>query len=174
MPKGSSWPSGSPRRCKKLSTRLSSLFRRERFEHDLDKELGFHIDMLTEQHVKAGMAPGEARRAAMRAFGAVDRVKDDVRDTWLSRLAHGRRVKRTKVERHDVAVIRVHVSIEGTTEVFIELLEVGRVGRDDRLLGWATSPAAACRVIERWLRELIGPGSDEQCPDHDLRDPPDV
>ena len=71
---------------RRLTTRLSSLFRRERFEHDLDKELGFHIDMLTEQHVKAGMPPGEARRAAMRAFGALDRVKDDVRDTWLSRL----------------------------------------------------------------------------------------
>jgi len=52
-------------------------------------------------------------------------------------------------------VIRVDVSIEGATEVFIELLEVGRVGRNDQLLGWATSPAGACQVIERWLRELI-------------------
>ena len=33
------------------------------------------------------MAPDEARRAAARSFGVVDRVKDDVRDTWLSRVA---------------------------------------------------------------------------------------
>ena len=72
---------------RRLSTRLSSLFRRARCERELDTELAFHLDMLTEQHVRAGMAPDEARRAAARTFGVVDRVKDDVRDTWLSRVA---------------------------------------------------------------------------------------
>ncbi len=42
--------------------------------------------MLTEQNVRAGMSAAEARAAALRNFGQVDRVKDDVRDTWLSRL----------------------------------------------------------------------------------------
>ena len=69
-----------------LITRLTSLFARERLERDLDRELRFHIDMLTEQHVKQGLTPGEARRAALHAFGAVEGVKDDVRETWLSRL----------------------------------------------------------------------------------------
>ena len=72
---------------RRLSTRLSSLFRRARYERELDTELSFHLDMLTEQHVRAGMPPVAARRAAMRTFGVVDRVKDDVRDTWLSRIA---------------------------------------------------------------------------------------
>src|SRR4029434_3537050 len=54
---------------------------------ELDTELAFHLDMLTEQHVRAGLSPTDARQAAMRTFGAVDRVKDDVRDTWLSRVA---------------------------------------------------------------------------------------
>jgi len=62
----------------RIKTRLASLVRRERLERDLDRELLFHIDMLTEQHVRAGMAPGAARQAAMRTFGVVDRVKDDV------------------------------------------------------------------------------------------------
>ena len=70
-----------------LSTRLSSLFRRARYERELDRELAFHLDMLAEQHVRDGMSPADARRAAARVFGAVDRVKDDVRDTWLSRNA---------------------------------------------------------------------------------------
>ena len=72
---------------RRLSTRLSSLFRRARYERELDTELSFHLDMLTEQHVRAGMPPGAARQAALRAFGVVDQVKDDVRDTWLSRIA---------------------------------------------------------------------------------------
>ena len=72
---------------RRIKTRLTSLFRRERLERDLDRELQFHIDMLTEQHVGAGMAVEDARRMALRAFGGVARVKDDVRDTWLSRLS---------------------------------------------------------------------------------------
>ena len=70
----------------RIKTRLSSLFRRARYERDLDAELKFHIDMLTEQNVRAGMRPADARRAALKNFGQVDRVKDDVRDAWLSRL----------------------------------------------------------------------------------------
>ena len=69
-----------------IRTRLSSLFRRSRYERELDSELGFHLDMLTDQHIAAGMPRDEARRAALRIFGQLDRVKDDVRDTWLSRV----------------------------------------------------------------------------------------
>jgi putative ABC transport system permease protein len=70
-----------------IRTRLSSLFRRGRYERELDSELLFHLDMLAEQNVAAGMPRDEARRAALRAFGQVDRIKDEVRDTWLSRVA---------------------------------------------------------------------------------------
>src|SRR5262245_48970997 len=69
-----------------INTRLSSLLRRERVETDLDRELRFHLDMLTDQHVRAGMAPDAARAAALRHFGQITRVKEDVRDTWLLRL----------------------------------------------------------------------------------------
>lgn len=65
----------------RITTRLVSLVRRERLEREIGRELQFHIDMLTEQHVRAGLPPDEARRLAFRRFGAVGRVKDDVRDT---------------------------------------------------------------------------------------------
>src|SRR4051812_18507290 len=71
---------------RRITTRLTSLFRRNRLERELDAELRFHIDMLTEQQVRAGVAPDEARRQALRDFGVVARVKDDVRDAWMSRL----------------------------------------------------------------------------------------
>ena len=70
-----------------MQTRLSSLFRRTRYERELDSELRFHLDMLTEQNIRLGLAPDQARRAALQTFGQVDRVKEDVRDTWLSRAA---------------------------------------------------------------------------------------
>ena len=70
-----------------LQTRLSSLFHRGRYERELDAELQFHIDMLAAQNERGGMPPHEARDAALRTFGRIDRVKDDVRDTWLSRFA---------------------------------------------------------------------------------------
>ena len=68
-----------------LSVRLKSLFHRERLEQELDTELQYHLDMLIEQNLKAGMSTLEARRAALRVFGPVAGVKDDVRDTWMSR-----------------------------------------------------------------------------------------
>ncbi len=68
-------------------TRLASLFGRTRLERELDVELQYHLDMLTEQNIRAGMSADDARRAARRMFGPVDTVKDDVRDTWLSRFA---------------------------------------------------------------------------------------
>ena len=70
-----------------LKTRLMSLFRRERLEGELDRELAFHIEMLTQQNVRAGMSPVEARHDALRHFGTIEGVKDAVRDTWLSRAA---------------------------------------------------------------------------------------
>jgi predicted permease len=70
---------------RRLRTRFHSLLHPHQMEADLEKELRFHVDMLIEQHVRAGMAPGEARRAALSTFGSVAQVKDNVRDTWLSR-----------------------------------------------------------------------------------------
>ena len=57
---------------RKFSTRLRSLFTRDSMEQDLDRELTFHLDMLTEQNVQAGMSPIDARRAARQHFGAVE------------------------------------------------------------------------------------------------------
>jgi len=70
---------------RRLAVRLASLLHPDRMEAELDRELRFHVDMLTEQHVRAGLPPHEARRRALSTFGSVARIKDDVRDTWLSR-----------------------------------------------------------------------------------------
>ena len=70
---------------RKLSIRLGSIFGRARQERELDAELAYHLDMQTEQFVRQGLPRDEARREALRLFGPIDTVKDDVRDKWLSR-----------------------------------------------------------------------------------------
>src|SRR5215510_11456562 len=68
-----------------LHVRLASLFGRARQERELDAELAYHIDMQTEQLVRQGLTRDEARREALRLFGPIDTVKEEVRDSWLSR-----------------------------------------------------------------------------------------
>ncbi len=66
--------------------RLRGLAQRRSMESRLDDEMRFHLDMLTEQHVRAGLSPTEARRKALTAFGGMERFKDDARDEYRSRL----------------------------------------------------------------------------------------
>jgi predicted permease len=56
--------------------------RRQRIMEDLDGDIRDHIDRETEENIARGMSPEEARCAAMRKFGNVTRVKEDVRDVW--------------------------------------------------------------------------------------------
>jgi putative ABC transport system permease protein len=64
----------------KLRLRLRSLLQGDRVEAELDEELRFHLDRLTEEHVAAGMAPADARRAALREMGGPDQRKEECRD----------------------------------------------------------------------------------------------
>src|SRR5262245_57368097 len=66
--------------------RVRTIFRRARMERELDAELAFHLEMLTAQYVGQGMSPERARVAARQLFGGVEHIKDDVRDTWLTRM----------------------------------------------------------------------------------------
>jgi putative ABC transport system permease protein len=50
---------------------------------DLDREIRDHIERETEDNLARGMSPGEARAAAVRKFGNVTRVKEDVRSVWI-------------------------------------------------------------------------------------------
>ena len=47
----------------------------------LDDELLFHVDLEADLLVKQGMSPEQARTAALRKFGGVERVREECRDT---------------------------------------------------------------------------------------------
>ena len=59
---------------------LRSLFRREALDQEVSKELQTHIDMEIEHRQKRGMSAEEARRTALRDFGGVEKVREEVRD----------------------------------------------------------------------------------------------
>ena len=50
--------------------------------NDLDQEIREHIELATQENIDRGMTPTEARYAALRKFGNVTRVKEDVREVW--------------------------------------------------------------------------------------------
>ena len=56
-----------------LRARLRALFRRESVLRDIEEELRVHVEMETETNIKRGMAPDEARAAALKSFGNVGR-----------------------------------------------------------------------------------------------------
>ena len=62
--------------------RAQVLFRRKRAERELDAELQFHLDKLTEKHVDDGIAPAEAARLARVRLGGLSGVKEECRESW--------------------------------------------------------------------------------------------
>ena len=69
------------RLLKILRLRLRSFFRPDAVEQELDDELRFHLERQVEEYLARGVPPAEARRRARRDVGALDRWKDDCRDT---------------------------------------------------------------------------------------------
>ena len=63
-----------------LRLRSQSLFRRNQVEQDLEDELRDHLERRIEPHVARGMTRDDARAAALRAFGGVERRKEECRD----------------------------------------------------------------------------------------------
>src|SRR5215813_8003799 len=69
---------------RKLFHRLRASLRRGKVEREMERELRFHLEMETAENIRRGMSEEEARRAALRSFGGVERVKEEYLD--LSRL----------------------------------------------------------------------------------------
>ncbi len=56
------------------------MFRKRKFETDLDDELRSYVEWQAAEKVRSGMQPEDALREARREFGGVDQVKESVRD----------------------------------------------------------------------------------------------
>ena len=57
---------------------------RRRMEDGLDRDIRDHLDLETQENIERGMAPPEARAAALRKFGNPLRIAEDTRAVWRS------------------------------------------------------------------------------------------
>jgi predicted permease len=64
----------------RMAARVAAFFRRRDLDTDLEQELESHVEMLTEDNVRRGMAPSAARRAARLRLGGAAALKEQHRD----------------------------------------------------------------------------------------------
>jgi putative ABC transport system permease protein len=62
-----------------------SIFAKRASDAQMNSELRFHIDELTDENIAAGMSPQEARRRAVLEFGGQEKFKEEVRDVYRVR-----------------------------------------------------------------------------------------
>ena len=106
--------------------RLRSLFGGRGTERRLDSEFQFHLDMETEQNIRRGLPPDEARRQAVIAFGAVQQHREEYRDgrglRWIRELTRDARHSLRSLRREPSfavsVVVTLALAIGATTAVF--------------------------------------------------------
>src|SRR5215475_2606662 len=133
---------------------LRALLRRSQAEREMDEELRYHLEQQTEQNIRLGMTPEEARCAARKAFGGVEQAKERSRDArgvrWLEEfrqdLRFGARMLIKSPGFTLVAALTLALGIGANTAIFsviegVMLRPLPYQGSDRLCMLWKSVPA---------------------------------
>jgi putative ABC transport system permease protein len=106
--------------------RFRNVFRKPVLDGELDEELASHLALHTQENVRAGMTPDDARREALMKLGGVEQAKEAVRDArdmgWLKSslkdVRFGQRMLRRNAGFTAIAVLALALGIGFSTTVF--------------------------------------------------------
>jgi len=109
-----------------LFSKFAGLFRRAHLEQQLDEDIHAHVEMLTDENLRRGMQPEEARYAAQRQFGNVTSMKEECRDRWgiriIEEFLHDVRYGLRQLRRNPgfavVSVVTLALGIGGNAAIF--------------------------------------------------------